>query len=224
MVGGGLLWLWSLGVLLVNAYTTYQMVMKDANIPKKHWFTHYQFRKAIAMAWVSSDEPTIFQRRKNRDNQLRDREEFRKRDRASAISNKDTSSRTRRKSTSDPEEATNASKERAPTLKDNILLNKSGPLAERLNCSVGHFPTRLHERGARCSVHRWCAAIEVKADVYKCSHCRINLCVDCFEIFHQKVDLVAFKEALKEQYLAIKRRAANSKTAPTVLAKKTTRK
>jgi hypothetical protein len=229
-------WLWSLGVMLVNAYTTYQMVMKQAGVPRRQWQSQYEFRRAIALAWVSSDEPTIAARRKSRDERVRQRAEYLAATgqettsgsqvtgkRGRATSSIDTSKRSRRKTTA-PEATTNNNKERAPTLKDNLLQLKSGPLSERLSRAVGHFPTRLLERGARCAVHRWAAAIEVKADVYKCSHCRINLCVDCFELFHCKIDLVAHKQNLRDKMTKDKQPAANAKSAPTVFGKKPTKK
>ena len=54
----GHLELGTLGVLLVNAYVAYQLVMEDAGVPKSHWLTHYDFRRAIALAWIAADELT----------------------------------------------------------------------------------------------------------------------------------------------------------------------
>ena len=140
---------------------------------------------------------------------------------ASSRSSATTSTRKRRKTDAAATTATPSNtKERAPTLKDNLLEMKTGPLADRLNRNLGHWTMRLDERGARCAVHRWCAGIEVKADVYKCSHCRINLCVECFPIFHQKIDLVGYKDELKRKYVAEKEKADDQKSTATQPAKK----
>jgi hypothetical protein len=46
---------WGIGVLLVNAYTVYKKVMEESDIPKQDWLTQYEFRHAIAMAWISPE-------------------------------------------------------------------------------------------------------------------------------------------------------------------------
>lgn len=224
------IWLWSLGVLLVNAYATYQLVMEEAGVPKNKWKSHYTFRKEIAMAWVNSNEPTIGERHKAKESRimaLAGDDSTATTGKRSAATESSKGSRKRRKTvnaTPQQQQLQSTKSDRAPTLKDNILAMKDGPLARRLVKALGHYPERLHDRGARCAVHRWCAGIEVKADVYKCSHCRVNLCVDCFRIFHCKIDLVGHKEDLKKQFLEAKQKAANVKAAPSLYAKKPPKK
>jgi hypothetical protein len=222
------IWLWALGVMLVNAFAAYQMVMEENGIPRSRMMSQYDFRRAIALAWVSSNEESISARQRGKEARKRKAEDE-ELSTAATTSGKGASSRKRRKTTDNASNKGSAVEvtqkpERAPTLKDNILLNTTGPLSQRLNNFIDHWPTELEDRGARCAVHRWCADIEVKAHVFKCSHCRINLCIDCFRVFHSKTDLVGYKEELKRKFVAQQQAKLNMKTAPSLYAKKPTKK
>jgi Transposase IS4 len=210
------IWNWALGVLLVNAYVTYRLVMEDNNIPRSQWMTHYQFRRAIAIAWIKSDEPTIKERQRQKEE--RKRSYAMTGDTASEKSSITSSRSNKRQKTSDKRTTRSAAveevnkKQRAPTLNDANLADVRGPFVGRLNKLMGHFPITI-ERGARCALHRWCADIEVKRDVFSCSVCKLHLCIACFPVFHTEYDLVAHKETLRAKYMQEKEDKTKSTTA-----------
>ena len=47
---------WGLGVMLVNAYVVYTAFLKEQGVLQKNMLTHYNFRKAVALAWISPEE------------------------------------------------------------------------------------------------------------------------------------------------------------------------
>jgi hypothetical protein len=47
---------WGLGVILVNAYVVYTTFLKEQGVSEKNILTHYNFRKAVALAWISPEE------------------------------------------------------------------------------------------------------------------------------------------------------------------------
>jgi hypothetical protein len=203
------IWNWGLGVLLVNAYVTYLLVMEENDIPKNQCMSHYMFRRAIALAWIKSDEPAIRERQKQKEER-----------KSSLQSSQSTSVSGKRSATSDTNATTNSKrrkkdedrrttrsaavedatkKPRAPTLNDASLADQGGSFGQRLNRMVGHYCEAI-ERGARCALHRWCSGIEVKSHVYSCSQCKVHLCIECFQVFHTVYDLVGQKASLGNQY------------------------
>ena len=58
------IWIWGLGVLVVNAYMVHRDVMEEAGVPKKDWLTHYEFQQAVALAWIDLDEEDLRARRR----------------------------------------------------------------------------------------------------------------------------------------------------------------
>jgi Transposase IS4 len=219
------IWNWALGVLLVNAYVSYQLVMEESGIPRSQLMTHYDFRREIALAWIASDEPSIKERQKKKEERKRKMEDAatpNNSERSQSEKSSNSSHPSKRRKKDDNKMTTRAAaveeatkKERAPTLKDASLLDTQGPLGKRLNPILGHFPEQI-ERGARCAVHRWSADIEVKSHVYCCSVCKINLCIQCFKVFHTAHDLVEMKDYLKSKFLSEK----DSKSQSTKATKK----
>jgi hypothetical protein len=47
---------WGLGVMLVNAYVVYTTFLKEQGVHQKNILTHYNWRKAVALAWISPEE------------------------------------------------------------------------------------------------------------------------------------------------------------------------
>jgi hypothetical protein len=126
--------------MLVNAYTTYQMVMEENDVPRNKWISHFEFRRAIAMAWVACDEPTMGTRQKEKEARRISSMETANGDSPSThgtnkkrTSSKSatTNSRKRRKCAPESTQATQQQQQqqqqqpfkcdRAPTLKDNKL-------------------------------------------------------------------------------------------------------
>lgn len=212
--------LWAFGVLLVNAYVCYRKVMEQEGVPPSQWLSHYQFRKAIAVAWVSSDEPSINARRKANSN--KEGPAAMETPTGSAASRKrapsstgasDHSSGSKRRSTGyslptniprtdSSKKRTRASVEaaenvKAPALKQTSIDSPSGPFAKRLDRFTQHFPMEPTAKRPKCALHSYAAEIEEKRHVYMCSHCRLHLCIGCFPTFHTQTNLS--DESTKQQ-------------------------
>lgn len=202
------------------------MVMEESGVPHKHRLTHYQFRKQIAMEWVRSDEPSMKERRRQQEQKKRQAQQISGELEAEHAAQE--GKRKRRKATTKyatpadkKESATSAadSTEKTSTLKDSTILASHGPLAKRLDRFVGHFP-EMPDGRRKCALHRWAADIELKSHVYKCSHCKLHLCIPCFQTFHRVHDLVGRKSYLCEQFKAAKTAESKKKTPPSAASKK----
>ena len=192
---------WGMGVLLVNAYVNYKKALiADGKTP----MSHYDFRRTIALSWIDSGEPSIAERRRERIRQATPgTPHSNKRTRATLDMSNVTS--TKRKRTTPPSGTSNAtatsnsSKPAAKSshLNDQSIDNASGPFAKRLDRFVDHFPVMPTERRPYCALHRCVGKLDERKHVYKCSHCKINLCIDCHQIFHTQVNVKEKKEHLR---------------------------
>lgn len=54
----------------------------------------------------------------------------------------------------------------------------------------------------KCAVNLWAANLQVKPKLVMCSACKVHLCINCFEIFHNnESDLVKKKAKIGKHYL-----------------------
>jgi hypothetical protein len=215
------IWIWGFGVLLVNAYIFYQRVMEESGVDKKDRLSHYEFRRRIALAWVQKDEPSIKQRRKAN---LPTPASIAGKRKATPP----TSARATRRKTIDhstPEsiiavdaQAKEASikKGKSSAVTDQSLTSTTGPFAKRLDsdANVRHWMAVVPNR-PKCALHRWACGNEMshRLNVFSCTFCMVNLCVDCFCIFHSEPgdQMVANKKQFAEHF--DKKRAANKTPA-----------
>jgi hypothetical protein len=191
------IWQWGIGVLTVNAYIFYKRVMEESGVPKREWLSHYEFRNKIAMDWVNKDEPTMKQRRKANLPTNLPTSAGKRKDPPAATS---CARRTRTKkaaeialeetpvSITDVSNATKDSstkKGKASAVSDASLNSTIGPFSRRLDRDAGHWLTVVKNR-PKCALHRWACGNDMsyRLNVFACSFCMINLCVDCFRIFH----------------------------------------
>jgi hypothetical protein len=215
------------GVLLVNSYITYCHVLKAAG---KTRLSHYEYRKACAIAWIDKDEMKTQERKKrqraNQKTQAAIRAEEaegettestttpppatpasssrKRRKPSSATSKKSPPSSVKQKTRTNTEEPVEVVK-KAPSVTDNTLQPISGSLFKRLNKSLDHFPESPNKQTARCAVHRWAMGdnrLEYCNSIMKCSECRVSLCYGCFRLFHTEANLVNRKAELKRQFFA----------------------
>jgi len=194
--------MWGIGVLLVNAHIVYRECMKDAG-RERYILSQYEFRRLVAIAWASSDEPSMSQRKRM---SSQNADMIRKR---MTPSTSETGCGKRRKTT--PQSASSdSSKSRAPKLTDTSIEATYG---KRLDAFVqeGHFPVHKPEQRPKCALHKWAAGIEERRHVYSCSSCTISLCVACFPIFHKDHDLVNNKGKYEKQF---KQQQARLKSPP----------
>ena len=89
-------------------------------------------------------------------------------------------------------------------------LRPNGKYTKRLFNPRAHFPKECvligaDDKGKRvrkqpsCGLHGWLGK-QSRNKVLHCSTCNVNLCVDCYEMFHTEADLVAKKDELKDKY------------------------
>jgi hypothetical protein len=194
------IWIWGFGVLLVNAYVFYVKVMEENGIPKKDRLTHLEFRQQIAIAWCSNNEPSLKQRRranlpihsasagkrKAPPNPTPPRATTRRKTMQNqSVEDTPESIVAVAKATLDASDK----KGRAAAISDTSLTALNGPYARRLefNGYCQHWMTEVPNR-PKCALHRWACGNDCsyRYNVFSCTFCMVNLCVDCFRIFHSE--------------------------------------
>jgi hypothetical protein len=169
---------WAFGTLLTNAYVVYIKVNIAEGVDRKQLLSHYDFRKEIVLNWLDeSYEP--------RTHQVKD------------APSKKTGLSSIFSSPSSVSTITTASS-RAAFCNDSSL-SENGLLQCRLDTTLSHLPSRKRGDRPQCALHRWTGNRKA-GDVLYCRSCNIHLCIDCYEIFHTRSNLVATKEQLAIQY------------------------
>lgn len=191
------IFMWGFGVLLVNAYITYKKVLIEAG-HERYILSQYDFRRLVALEWVSSREVSINQRKRENQMNAARIEAIQKRH-LPEESGDSGGRKKRRTNTPQSAESAGSGKQRAPKLTD---LTIQSTYAKRLNMFVeeGHFPVEKPGQRMKCALHKWAANIEKRVNVYSCSCCKVALCVPCFKIFHQDGCLVQHKQKYKQQF------------------------
>ena len=169
--------MWGLETLLVNSYVlyreTHRLVWKTA---KKKMLNHYQFRRAITIAWLTGKSST-----EERDNQGTKRK-------LSYATVTSTSSLSTDK--------------KAPRVNDASLDPTSGTLCGRLNDNFLHYPEASTVKQACCSLCRLVNPnknVRTYSLVFQCDQCMVHLCVACFKPFHT----IASVKHLKSHVMSI---------------------
>lgn len=163
------LFMWGFGVMLVNAYQLYRTASiyiwcKD----NTYIMTQYDFRKAIALAWI---KPTEYQKKCGK--------QF-----PSSSSQASTSSLASSRSKRYQESMMG----KAIRVTDhNLSLQRA--LCMRLDQTASHLPNNdvksLKQRHLVCALHRWAdRRVRFKDALMICSHCNITLCLWCYAPFH----------------------------------------
>ena len=188
---------WSLGVLLTNAYKVYLNLCKEEGV-EPIYKEHYQFRKAVAKYWINPEKIASEVRAHS--------------SAASASSN----TSLRRKRVFDLSPATMSTisllsldgTTTCQTVDDTFNTSKRGmrvtdaTLAETgklricLNRCLDHLPEAAESK-ARCALHWWACKKKIEAQILVCLSCNVNLCVQCFALFHRTPDLVSMKQRIK---------------------------
>jgi len=208
------IFVWGLGVQMVNAYVVYKDVMKTEGVPRKDWLTHYQFNKAVALAWIDRDEEDLRARKRRL---AREKEIQKKRKHSSQQHQDDNPSNTNNNATPVPKRRSNLSDQssssasdqktaKSPTASDHSL-HRNGALRYRLDHSLPHYPVlpskMAYKSKPRCAIHRWATnrKKERKSNVFCCRSCQVSLCIDCFELFHEDPDLLSKKKQLCDNFM-----------------------
>ena len=169
---------WAIGVMLTNAYIIYITINLKKGKNKKDLFSHHDFRKEIALAWINPNE------RKNAIQKPADSIITRRKRFSSEISTPSTIT----------EESLTLRNKKATRMTDEAL-KPNGSLSCRLQAAYDHLPERPHTNKARCALHRW-AGVEYRASMLYCLTCNVNLCLNCYKNFHQNVNILQTKKSL----------------------------
>ena len=89
-------------------------------------------------------------------------------------------------------------KKKACGVTDNSLCPEAGSLKTRINCLLDHIPDNS-KPNARCSLHRW-LGIETQKEISYCHGCNVNLCLQCYRIFHKQRDIIGSRLSLSNKY------------------------
>ena len=174
--------------MLTNAYIVYLKVNEEAGIEKKKLLSQHDFRKEIAMTWIS---PKYYDDYKGKQVKRKTREitSF------SSVSMQSLESRTCNRITND----------------DALL--PLGKLGCRLDVEKDHLPMAKAGPTNQCAMHRWSCGEEVYSMVSFCPTCKVNLCIDCYRPFHYDRDLVNNKKlhCLKKQLTKKRKKSSGNK-------------
>ena len=196
------LFLWGLGVVMVNAYVAYVA----ANVltwkkKKGSLHTHYNFRKLICLALLLPEEfdPNVA---KDKSNDLNDDDTGTTGSRATAS----TVGRPRKRKVAALFLSTRSSAKitgKAPRVNERTLCPIDGELRCRLVPTLSHLPDDNIEaqgyRTLKCALHRWHdRRIQKKNNVLVCSVCRVTLCNYCYKKFHEVSDIAELKAYMEK--------------------------
>ena len=174
------------GVLLTNAYRVYLRVNEDEGVTtnKQGLLSHYEFRKAIALYWINDIEArTLYQCADNASLPSRAKA-------ATSVSSMSADDFTIASSID--------SSKRARKVNDASLL-ETGAYKCRLDRTLRHIAEKSKGR-KKCPLHSWMGSEHAKqSDILYCPSCHINLCDECFSIFHNCPDLAGIKKSKQKQ-------------------------
>lgn len=193
-------WWWGFQILLTNSYVAYSKYYDLVEMSEKK-MSHYDYIKAVALSWIC---PNRFRSpststTSTSDSAVYDLEVFLPAKKKVKLSSSETYCSTTSSSST-------TILKRKTVVNDSSLHPSHGELICRLNTTVQHFPENKkskHQKHTRpkCQLHRWARGrkgLEVRSNILSCDICNVNLCVDCFALFHKEANLVALKSKIAE--------------------------
>jgi hypothetical protein len=183
---------WALQVMTTNAFVAYKKYM---TLLKMKHLSHYKFLEAVCIKWIT--EGSLF----FRGNKKRNSRSF-------GVTNDDHSStssltsRTSRRSinSSVSTRGMNLARKRKRNIKfnDEVLDPFKGELKCRLDHSnVMHMPSKVENpKHKYCQLCYWGKKEKVHKALLRCETCEVNICINCYGIFHQEESIVAKKRKL----------------------------
>lgn len=180
------IYLWGLGVMLVNAYVSYKTYHLEIGTPKKNILSQYEFRESIALAWIKPD--VYWPTRNSRKNKTADK------------SSGDRNKKTRRESPRKNSAVPYVPQQKAIYCTDVSLHGTTGKLKCRLDhYGLIHLPVVTTSKKPVCACHRWAIGnrkTKTAAQVFSCKICKVHLCVKCFDKFHTVADVEKLRESI----------------------------
>jgi len=172
------IWLWGIQLSLVNAFVMYRSAhlyiwkKKESSL-----LSHYDFQKMVALHLLNPEKFPLDSREKTK------RKATKIYDAPSLRSEK------------------NSTSTRAAAVNDKALDPDDGELRVRLSAKYFHCPTRPKAKDPSCQLHRWASndpSHKNRGGILCCDCCNVNLCIECFDLFHKINDVKRLKsEVLK---------------------------
>ena len=166
---------WIFELSLTNAFVLYRMFhdIHEIKLP----LTHYEFIKAVALAWIDQDTywPVQTARRKKTTSSSCS---------TAAISDRSIITRL---STVPP------APKKSSTCSDRSLDPYNGALRCRLDTCLNHFPVENGKSEANCQLHFYTSRKKVRSQLMKCETCNVILCIQCYRKFHEIPNLKSQK-------------------------------
>ena len=189
-----LIFFWALGVLLVNTYVAYKTYMVSIG---KQPMSHYNFRKAITLAWI--DPATYWPDRMNKTCMLQEQwtTETQTTSASSNSERNDVSTSSSNRSSWSCKQLVASSgsmqtngieaikKKHAIPVNNMTLCPQTGMLWHHLNVHRGaHMPKSSENKEPKCTLHSWGANTKNRAQILKCGTCGVHLYIKFFGKFH----------------------------------------
>ena len=80
-----------------------------------------------------------------------------------------------------------------------MSLGPRGPMSIRLYTQYDHLPQHPQIKKPRCALHSW-GGVEMRASISYCDTCNVNLCIDCYKMFHHNANITQSKKSLVNQF------------------------
>ena len=188
--------LWEMQVMTTNAYVAYMKYM--VMLKMKH-LSHYEFLESVCQEWIC--EGTLFfrQRKMKISSSTSSRTlMFPGGDDLSTVSSLSRTSKRSMDSISTKGMIDKKRMRKNVKINDEALDPFKGLLKCRLNHNnVMHMPTKVdNPKHKHCQLCYWGTKKKNYKDKLRCDACRVNLCIDCYAIFHQEESIVAKKTKL----------------------------
>ena len=187
---------WALGVMLTNSYVLYTTMCDADGIEKRNRLSHYDFLREIALYWMNPDTVS----NTSTDDTVN-------------VSFANISSPSGMSTISQlTTESSGSSRSSARVNLTDNSLGARGHFQKRLFDPIEHFPvecervtgkkskkTGLPVRSQKkCVFHNYLGG-QARNKIMYCPSCNINLCVDCYKLFHTQQNIVSNKRQLQRK-------------------------
>ena len=80
-----------------------------------------------------------------------------------------------------------------------MIIGPRGAISIRLETQYDHLPQRPQILKPIRALHRW-GGVEMRDSMTYYATCNVNLCIDCYKMFHQNANITQSKNSLVNQF------------------------